>query len=413
MSPARSARGRADGALRSRVAPRDLIDEALIWIVRRRARSLLTALGTLLGVGAFVATLGLTSTAAAQISGRFDAYKATEVVIQDGRPDTLDPPYPRDAEGRLRRLNGVVEAGVFWSAADERLRVRTTERRVPGEEGEHGITLIAASPAALRAAGASVSSGRLYDDGHARRGDDVAVLGIGAARRLGITSAAGAPAVFVGDHALTVIGIIDDVARNPDFLLGLMVPVETAERLWGDQGAQRKILINTRLGAAQLIGSQAAMALRPQDPERLAVIVPPDPQTLRQGVEGDLGSLFLLLAGVSLLVGAVGIANTTLVSVMERTAEIGLRRALGARRHHIAGQFLIESSLLGSAGGLLGTCTGIIIVTGVSLARQWSAVMEPALVFSAPLIGTLTGLIAGVYPAVKAAGITPVQALNR
>ena len=115
----------------------------------------------------------------------------------------------------------------------------------------------------------------------------------------------------------------------------------------------------------------------------------------------------------SLLIGAVGIANTTLVAVMERVGEIGLRRALGARPMHVAIQFLTESGTLGTLGGLIGSSLGIIVTISVALAHHWTAVLNPATTLTAPLVGTITGLLAGAYPAMRAARIEPLEALRR
>lgn len=142
-------------------------------------------------------------------------------------------------------------------------------------------------------------------------------------------------------------------------LLSVIIPSSTALAAYGPPVGQRaSMLVETRLGAAQLVARQAPLALRPQEPQRFKAVAPPDPTTLRGGVAGDLNVLFLLLAAISLVIGAVGIANTTLVAVLERTAEIGLRRSLGARPVHIAGQFLTESAALGTLGGLVGTSLG-------------------------------------------------------
>jgi putative ABC transport system permease protein len=123
--------------------------------------------------------------------------------------------------------------------------------------------------------------------------------------------------------------------------------------------------------------------------------------------------LFLLLAAICLLIGAVGIANTTLVAVMERTGEIGLRRSLGARPRHIAAQFLAESTALGTLGGLIGTSLGVTAVVTIAVLQHWTAVLQPFTVLPAPLIGTAVGLLAGLYPAMRAALLEPLEALRR
>ena len=139
---------------------------------------------------------------------------------------------------------------------------------------------------------------------------------------------------------------------------------------------------------------------------------PPNPQNLQSEVTGDLASLFLVLALISLLIGAVGIANTTLVAVLERTEEIGLRRALGARPRHIAAQFLAEAAMLGTLGGLVGSCIGTAVVVISAAAKDWTAVLNPAYTLPAPLIGTVVGVLAGAYPALRAARTSPLAALR-
>jgi ABC-type antimicrobial peptide transport system permease subunit len=172
------------------------------------------------------------------------------------------------------------------------------------------------------------------------------------------------------------------------------------------------VQVETNIGAASLIANQLPLALNPSQPTLLKVVAPPEPKRVRAGVQSDLNSLFLLLGGVSLLVGAVGIANVTLVSVLERVGEIGLRRSLGAARHHIAGQFLLESTTLGLAGGILGAALGTLVVVGVAASRTWTPVLEPWVPLGAPLLGGVAGLLSGVYPSARAAALEPVEALR-
>jgi ABC-type antimicrobial peptide transport system permease subunit len=176
--------------------------------------------------------------------------------------------------------------------------------------------------------------------------------------------------------------------------------------------APSEVHIEVDVGAAELIGTQAAIALAPNQPDQLRVSLPPSPAGVRSSVENDVNALFLILGGVSLLVGAIGIANVTLVSVMERTGEIGLRRALGASRRHIATQFLFESAALGALAGLLGTSLGILTVVAVSVTRDWSPVLDSWLPLAAPILGAVIGLLAGTYPAWKASATEPIAALR-
>ena len=407
---------------RSRLGLADLVSEITIGLTARPGRTLLTALGTILGVGALVATLGLAKTAGNQIVSRFDELEATEVVVRpasggdgfrpfggDGSRQTSVLPW--DAEDRLTRLNGVTAAGTSSAVPTGDRLARSVPVVDPLGQTEFQIPVIAASAGLFDASRAELAVGRLFDAGHDRRADPVAVLGPAAAQRLNVTRIDNQPTIFVGDESLAVVGILADTARRPELLSAIIIPNGTARDRFGLQAVE-EIQIEVEIGAAELIGTQAAVALAPNTPDQVRVAVPPAPRRVRSDVESDVNALFLILGGVSLLVGGIGIANVTLVSVLERTGEIGLRRAMGATRLHIAIQFLSESVALGALAGLLGTSAGILTVVAVSANRQWSPVIDPWLPLAAPALGAVIGLVAGTYPAWKAASTEPIAALR-
>ena len=395
----------------SRLRIRDTISEAAAAVAQRPIRTLLTALGTILGVGAFVTTTGLAETARAQVSSRFDALKATEVRIQDAAPDGTNP-FPGNVDAQLEALNGVNHAGLYYTIPDtDRIQPRNTATRPVGTVSQ-SIPVIAATPGAVQASLPVLSTGRLYDQFHETRGEHVALIGRAAANQLGIARVDNQPSVFLGDTAYSVVGIIDDVARNPDLLLAIVIPVTIAETDFPADNVERQVIIDTAPGAAQLIGHQAPIALRPQQPERLQALVPPDPQTLRNQVESDVQSLFYALSGLALLIGAVAITNATLLNIIERRPEIGLRRALGATRAHITRQITLEAALTGTLAGILGATIGLIAVITVAVAREWTPTIQPALLLAAPAIGIVTGTLAGFIPALKASRTPPAETLR-
>lgn len=415
-SPAPDREPLTGGLPQPRMELRDLISESAAGLLARPARVALTVLGTVIGVAALVATLGLSKTAGNQIVGRFDAVAATDIVITPvpaaqrsggGAVDVI----PWDAESRLKRLNGVAAAGTLAEVNVRGQLVRSVPINDPLGQTDVQLPIRAASPGLWRAVRAQLAAGRFPDQGHSARANRVAVLGANAAQRLGITNLDQQPAIYIGDRLYQVIGLLRSVGRQPSLLGSVTIPNGTARQEFG-LTAPTAVQIETKIGAVNLIADQAPRALNPTDPGALRVAAPPDPEKLKGGVQNDLQALFLLLGAVSLLVGALGIANVTLVSVLERVGEIGLRRALGAARRHIAAQFLIESTVMGLLGGIIGTSLGILVVVGVAASRTWTPVLYPWIPFVAPLIGGLIGLLSGTYPSLRAAAMEPVEALR-
>ncbi|MGW4101818.1 ABC transporter permease [Streptomyces sp. NPDC004976] len=406
----------ADGEMkvgRPWINPRDLWTEALAGVLARPLRSALTTLGTVLGIGTLVITIGVASTAAHQIVGRFNALTATSVTVVVPPPASDTAPLV-DWEGTaaVDRLAGV-ESSAALAQTDElaAVQVRANDVVTPGGLSGQTLAVAAASPSLPAAVRGHITAGRFYDSGDIARHARVAVLGDQAARLLGITEVEDSPAVFFNGHSFTVIGILGGFKREQRLSASVILPPTTAKDRLG-LGTVNRVLINTSLGAAQQVARQSPVALAPNSAKALTVLAPPDLSKARKGVQGDVNGLFLILGLVSLIVGAIGIANVTLVTVMERVGEIGLRRALGASRRQIAGQFLLESTTIGLLGGIIGAALGMVVVVSVSAVKDWTPVLDGRLALGAPVVGAVVGLLAGVYPSLRASRMEPVEALR-
>ncbi len=408
-------------AQRTTLRPTDAFGEAVTSIVARPLAATVTAFGTLLAVGWFVAVLGLVTTATGQVASTFTARLPTAIAVTAPVSRLPDPPFPfpSDAERRIDALAGVLASGIWWQVRlAAPILVSAAPQPMRGSaSGSASRPLIAASPGFLAAAQVRISQGRAFDSWDQSHAAQVCLVGATLARSLGIVALAARPIVYLNDLSCSVTGIISSATRRPALLRSLVLPSKTAVVLFGppDQqaGARPQVLIRAKPGAARLVASLAPYAISQARPHRFTVHLRPGPVFLAHQVASTLHGLLVAVAWVGLAAGTAGIAGLTLLCGAQRLPEFALRRALGARRRHIAAHVLSESALLGLLGGLAGASLGIAVVVLAAKASHWTPVASPLALWPAPVIGMAAGMIAGIGPAIRAAWQLPSNGLSR
>jgi putative ABC transport system permease protein len=391
---------------------RDALGEALAEPTSRPGRALLTALGTVLGVGLFVLTLGLTASTGAAVNKDFNALISTEVDVSSS-PTIASTIAEPATMARAERLRGVLTAGPLLQPPST-VRVTHYPAR-PGDGTATGqISVLATNPGALGVIGPTLIRGRIFDASQESLTAHVALVGAAAANILGMRNTPLPWWIAINDSPFLVEGLIGHTERHAEALLSVVIPYATAKSLPSLVGdAAPTIIVATKLGYTEAVAGALPATLYPEEPTQVTAAGLPQPTLLRNQVSGSLTALFVLLAGVGMVVGMVGITNSAVVSVMERVSEIGVRRALGARRGQIALQFLLENLLIGTLGGVLGVCLGVTALAVVTIAKGWTPILPIWVVAVAPAAGSITGLLAGVYPAIRAASADPIHALAR
>jgi putative ABC transport system permease protein len=393
--------------MKSRLRPADLLPVSTVGLRTRPGRAALSMLGVAIGIAAMVSVLGITRSSQADLLAQIDRLGTNLLTVASGNTlNGADTQLPTTAGTGAARVDGVLTAAS--TAELTSVRVYRTDQMPANRAG--GLTVRACDPTLMSTLDGELAHGRFLDPAIVRY--PATVLGYDAAQVLGITDVTDQPRVYLGGHWFTVVGILRPIELAPEVdssaLIGFPIAVET----FGYNGHPSQIYVRTVADRTSEVADLLGRAAKPGHPEEVAVSRPSELLEARLAVTGGATTLFLGLGAVALLVGGIGIANVMVISVLERRGEIGLRRALGAGRRHVALQFLVESLLLGTAGGAIGTTFGTVVTYGLANQRGWQPLVPGIAIGAGLSVAAVIGALAGLYPALRAARLSPTEALR-
>ncbi len=413
--PSREATGPAGGEgrrrARHRVGFRTVVRDAAASVASRRGRTATLAASVAVGVALALTTVGLSASAQAQVSERFDARLNRAVTLtmplaatETGLPVVVDgtaPGVPGEAVARLADLPGVDAAGLVTRNGVMTVSLPGEAASVPDafllgvgdgidQAAELGVDWAGGTPGPL--------------------GDGEVLLGRAIADRLGLGPLSARPQVVLDGRSFVVRGIVDEGYRVTNVIQAVLVPVDVAAAL--RPAAEHEVYVFTATGAAQQVAAQAPLVLRPSTPEAFTIVAPPDPRGLRGEIENDVRTILLVLTGVAILASVVSLTSAMTMSVLERSREIGMRRAIGAQARHVSRLVMTEAALVGVVGGVAGAATGVAALLAITIARRWTPVLDLGHVPVAVAGGVVVGVLGGVAASLRARRIQPSEALR-
>jgi putative ABC transport system permease protein len=391
-------------APKSRLRAADLLPLGTLGLRSRPGRAVLSGLGIAIGIASVVAVLGITRSSQSDLLAQIDRLGTNllTVVNVDSLNGDSEAALPAAAAPMMRLVPDVVS--VAPTARLGSLRVYRNDHIPAGQTG--GLAVRAADNTLLTTLDGSLLTGHYLNPGPAT------VLGYDAATTLGIKGAGPTSRVWLGGHWFTVAGILKPVPLAPEIDRSALVSFAAARRLFDYGGDPSRIYLRADPDRVPAVADVLAATADPVDPGRVNVDRPSDALTAKLAAKKAGSTLVLGLGAIALIVGAIGIANVMVIAVLERRSEIGLRRALGAARVHVAGQFLTESLVLSTLGGAAGLLIGSAVTGAVAHNRGWTILIPAAALWGGMAVAIAAGTIAGLYPALRAARIPPTDALR-